>query len=68
MAIEMMLNGEPRALPAPMTLADALVQWGYVCEKVAVAINGEFVARADYAQRLLQERDCLDVVAPVQGG
>jgi sulfur carrier protein len=64
----MQVNGEHRALEPGTTLADALLQWGYACERVAVAINGEFVARADYAHTLLRARDCLDVVAPVQGG
>ena len=66
--IEMTVNGEIRVLPQPTTLADALTQWGYTCEKVAVAINGEFVARSEYTQRRLQAKDFLDVVAPVQGG
>lgn len=66
--IEVMLNGEPRTLPQATVLADALEQWGYRCERIAVAINGEFVARGEYAQRLINARDELDVVAPVQGG
>lgn len=66
--IETTVNGETRTLAESTTLADALTQWGYVCERVAVAVNGEFVARGDYAQHLLRERDNVDVVAPVQGG
>lgn len=66
--IEVILNGEARALPQATTVSNALREWGYQCERIAVAINGEFVARGDYAQRLLDERDLVDVVAPMQGG
>jgi sulfur carrier protein len=66
--IEVILNGESRALPGATSVSHALQAWGYQCERIAVAINGEFVARTDYAQRLLDERDLVDVVAPMQGG
>jgi sulfur carrier protein len=66
--IEVMLNGKPCEVPRATSVAGALEHWGYRCEQIAVAINGEFVARGDYAHRLLDERDLVDVVAPVQGG
>lgn len=66
--IEVILNGESRALPRATSVSNALSEWGYQCERIAVAINGEFVARGDYTQRLLDERDLVDVVAPMQGG
>jgi sulfur carrier protein len=66
--IEVVLNGESRALQPATSVADALQQWGYRCEQIAVAVNGEFVARGDYARRVLGERDLVDVVAPMQGG
>ena len=66
--IEVMLNGQSRKLPRATSVSSALREWGYSCERIAVAINGEFVARGDYSQRLLGERDLVDVVAPVQGG
>lgn len=66
--IEVSVNGERRQVDAAMTLADALVQWNYECARVAVAINSEFVPRADYMARKLAAGDCVDVVAPVAGG
>ena len=66
--IEITVNGETKQMAEPTALADALRSWGYACERIAVAINGEFVARDDYARRQLRPRDTLDVVAPVQGG
>lgn len=66
--IEVMLNGQSRSLPRATSVSNALQEWGYSCERIAVAINGEFIARGDYARRLLDERDLVDVVAPMQGG
>lgn len=66
--IEVKLNGERRSLAQPISVAAALEQWGYRCERIAVAINGEFVARGEYGERLVAAQDEVDVVAPVQGG
>ena len=66
--IGLMVNGERRSVADGILLADALALWGYGCGQIAVAVNGEFVARAEYGGRRLRNGDCLDVVAPVQGG
>jgi sulfur carrier protein len=66
--IEISVNGEHKRIDAALTLALALTQWNYECARVAVAINSEFVPRADYAVRTLAAGDCVDVVAPVAGG
>ena len=34
----------------------------------AVAVNGNFVGKADYDQTLLKNGDSLDVFQPIQGG
>jgi sulfur carrier protein len=66
--IEIVLNGENRTLPPTISVANALQLWGYRCEQIAIAINGEFVARTEYSTTLLRAKDFVDVVAPVQGG
>ncbi len=66
--IETLVNGEKRVLDEPTTLAQALALWGYSCTQIAVAINSEFIARANYPSTWLKAHDRLDVVAPVQGG
>lgn len=65
--IDISLNGERRQVE-PQMLSAALETWGYQCERVAVALNGEFVARADYSRTPLRASDRVDVVGPVQGG
>lgn len=66
--IEVSVNGEKRSIDTQIVLNDALQHWGYACEKIAVAINGEFVPRGNYANTKLNANDALDIVAPVQGG
>lgn len=66
--ISIQLNGEHRDLQPGRSVADALNEWGYRCDKVAVAINTEFVPRSRFGDILIKHGDNLDVVAPVQGG
>lgn len=66
--ISISLNNVPTEIASDTLLKDALQQWGYGESKVAVAINGEFVARATYAERSLQAEDEVDIVKPVGGG
>ena len=66
------VNGELMQLdPAAegaRSISSLLGQLGYRGETFAVALNGDFVARADYSQTQLAEGDALDIVAPVVGG
>ena len=66
--IVLSVNGEPKELPQPLTVAQALQQWGYSGDNIAVAVNGEFVPRSTYAEHALQAQDSVDIVAPIQGG
>lgn len=49
-------------------LAGLLCELGYSGETFAVAINGDFVPRAQYVKTRIEDGDSLDVVAPVVGG
>lgn len=66
--ITLSLNNEPVKLEPDMALSDALKQWQYGVDKIAVAINGEFVPRSRYGETTLVEGDQLDIVKPVGGG
>jgi len=61
------INQKPLSLPEGATVADALAAYG-ARPPYAVALNGDFVARAQHAARALQTGDRLDVVSPVAGG
>lgn len=66
--INISLNNQPQQLDAPVSLSQALVNWGYGDSKIAVAINGEFVPRSTYSERQLMAGDQIDIVKPVGGG
>ncbi|MDB6061451.1 MAG: thiamine biosynthesis protein ThiS [Verrucomicrobiaceae bacterium] len=66
--IEISVNGKSQQVDATLTLASALTAWGYRCEKVAVAINSEFVSRVDYQVLFFSAGDLVDIVVPVAGG
>ena len=65
--VRMHVNGERRTASAT-TLVEALRGWGYVAAEIAVAINGDFVPRGEYATRELKEDDDIEILAPAQGG
>jgi sulfur carrier protein len=66
--IEISLNGQLREVNEQISLLQTLEQLGYRCEKIAVAINSEFVPRTSYDTTFLHGDDVVDVVLPVQGG
>lgn len=65
--INISLNGETKTLQ-DSNLLSAMREWQYPLELSAVAINGEFVPRSDYAHVELTNGDQIDVVGAVGGG
>lgn len=61
------VNGEPLELRDGATVAALLDERG-PAGGVAVAVNDDFVPRAEYARRKLDEGDRVEIVAPMQGG
>lgn len=66
--IEVSVNSERKTIDSGKSLAELLGDWGFECQRVAVAVNEDFVPRSTYADVSLQAGDRVDVVAPVQGG
>ena len=62
------INGQKTELTDAYTVAAALKQLGYDNQSVAVALNDEFVPRSAYAQTKVNEKDALEIVAPISGG
>jgi len=62
------LNGDPRPLPAPMSVADLLQDLGYAGKRVAVERNGDIVPRSRHAETVLGDGDKLEIVVAVGGG
>lgn len=66
--MQIIVNGQSRSFETSADLSSLLEQLGYSGDTFAVALNGDFVARTDYAETEIKEGDVLDVVAPVVGG
>lgn len=66
--IEVSVNNDRKRVEPERPLAELLAEWGFECERVAVAVNETFVPRSQYGSYALRDRDRVDVVAPVQGG
>lgn len=64
------LNGEPRELPAGTTLAQAVDLSGAPPSRdgVAAAVNGEVVPRSSWEGQVLEEGQHVEVLQAVQGG
>jgi thiamine biosynthesis protein ThiS len=62
------LNGEPRELAGPVTVAGLLALIGLDGRKVAVERNEEIVPRSAYAATHLASGDALEIVHFIGGG
>lgn len=65
--MEILINQKTHTLDQGASLEDALTLFG-AAPPFAVALNGVFVHRGDYAKRRLAPGDRLEVVQPVAGG
>ena len=66
--LTVLLNGEPRELAAPVTVAGLLATIGLDLRKVAVERNEAIVPRSAYAATLLAGGDALEIVHFIGGG
>lgn len=66
------VNNEQKNLSTPQNLEQYLQSVAQPGQEsapaFAVALNGEFVPRSQYAQTMLNDGDALDIVSPVGGG
>ncbi len=62
------INGTVCELVSPCPLAQLIESRHGIDAEVAVALNGDFVPRAEWPRRQLRAEDCVDVVAPAEGG
>ena len=62
------LNGTPRDLAEPVSIAALLDANGYAGRMVAVEINREIVPKSQHAQHLVHDGDQIEVVHAIGGG
>lgn len=65
--IDVSVNGEARQTSA-VTLLALLAELGHGINRVATAVNGEFVPERLRGDRRLAAGDAIEIVAPRQGG
>ncbi|TSE24738.1 sulfur carrier protein ThiS [Tepidimonas aquatica] len=69
--MNIVLNGQPVALPDAACVADAVDHATRALglrPPFAVALNLQFVPRAQYAHTPLHEGDRLEIITPITGG
>ena len=66
--MELIINGEPRQFPAPLTVAALVEALGYTGKRIAIDCNGEIVPRGRHADVALAENDRIEIVVAVGGG
>jgi sulfur carrier protein len=66
--MKIMVNGQERALVAPVTVAALLDELGMAGKRVAVEVNQEIVPRSRHPQFQLNDSDRVEVVFAIGGG
>jgi thiazole synthase len=66
--MEILLNGEPRTVPAPLSVSGLLRTLGLDARKIAVERNLEIVPRSAYEATGLAQGDRLEIVHFIGGG
>jgi sulfur carrier protein len=68
LAVRVTINGEPRDIPASLTLAGLVEHLGLTDGPVAIERNREVVPRAEHGRVLVEPDDVLEIVHFVGGG
>ena len=66
--IELVINGEPRRFPDPLSLSQLIETLDLAGKRIAIERNGEIVPRSQHAGTTLVSGDQLEIVVAVGGG
>lgn len=66
--MQIIINGQPKSFDGSPSIATLLAEEKLEGMKIAVARNGTFVPKGDYAHIALEDGDDIEIVAPMQGG
>ena len=66
--MELLINGESRQFPSPLTVAELVVALNHAGKRIAVERNGEIVPRGRHAETMLADGDRIEIVVAVGGG
>jgi thiazole synthase len=66
--LKLILNGEPRTLPEPLTVGELIDRLGYDRRRIAVEVNREVVPLPEQPEHRLASGDAVEIVTLVGGG
>ena len=66
--MHLFINGQDKSFAAALSLAELVDQLGMKGDRVAVELNREIIARAQWPETRLQDGDHLEIVHFVGGG
>jgi thiamine biosynthesis protein ThiS len=66
--MKLILNGEPKEVPDPLTLQQLLDQLGILAGGVACEVNLRIIKREFYEQTSLRHGDQVEIIQAIGGG
>jgi sulfur carrier protein len=66
--MKVIVNGEERQFPKPVTVAELLYDMGLGQRRVAVEVNREIVPRSRHDATQLKDQDRVEIVFAIGGG
>ncbi len=66
--MELIVNGESRILPQPLSVAELVSELGVTGRRIALELNGEIVPRGKFGETILAPGDKLEIVQAIGGG
>ncbi|MGE0810733.1 MAG: sulfur carrier protein ThiS [Immundisolibacter sp.] len=66
--MDIVLNGEPRAVRAELSLAALLDELGLAGKRLAVEVNRDIVPRGEHVTRVLRDGDRVEIIHAIGGG
>ena len=66
--MNILLNGEPKEIPANLAVAALIAELGLTPERLAIEVNRRIIRRADWPSTTLAEGDKVEIVHFVGGG
>ena len=66
--MELIVNGETRSLPEPLSVAELVNELGVTGRRIALELNGEIVPRGEFEGTMLAPGDKLEIVQAIGGG
>ncbi len=66
--MQVRINGHDKKLKGPVNIEGLLEELGYRNSFVAVAVNRHCIPKQHFQDRLVQEQDEIEILAPMAGG